>query len=80
MNDAENNEMKEEIENEIKEFKGLDLKKVKIIKMSAYYSVFLKIKLDENLTIKEYLVIERRLKNHLKSKNKLIRFIDIEPV
>ncbi len=80
MNDAENKEMKEEIENEIKEFKELELKKVKIIKMSAYYSVFLQIKLDENLTIKEYLVIEKKLKSYLKSKNKLIRFIDIEPV
>lgn len=48
--------------------------------MATYYSAFLQIKLDENLTIKEYLVIEKKLKKHLKSKNKLIRFIDIEPV
>ncbi len=79
-NDEENNEMKEKIVNELKQFKELDLKKVKIIKMATYYSVFLKIKPNENLTIKEYLVIEKRLRNHLKSKNKLIRFIDIEPV
>ncbi len=79
-NDEENNEMKKEIEREIKQFNKLDLKKVKVIKMATYYSVFLQMKPDENLTIKEYLVIERKLKNHLKSKNKLIRFIDIEPV
>lgn len=79
-NDEENNEMKEEIVNEIKQFKELDLKKAKIIKMATYYSVFLQIKLDENLTIKEYLLIEKRLKSYLKSKNRLIRFIDIEPV
>ncbi len=79
-NDEENNKMKEEIVNEIKQFKELDLKKARIIKMATYYSLFLQIKPDENLTIKEYLVIEKRLKNHLKSKNKLIRFIDIEPV
>lgn len=36
--------------------------------------------MKENFAIKEYLVNEKRLKNHLKSKNKLIRFIDIEPV
>ncbi len=78
--DEENNEMKEKIVNEIKQFKKLDLKKAKIIKMATYYSVFLQIKPDENLTIKEYLVIEKKLKNYLKSKNKLIRFIDVEPV
>ena len=48
--------------------------------MATYYSIFLQIKPDESLTIKEYLIIEKRLKRHLKSKNKLIRFIDIEPV
>lgn len=79
-NDKENSKMKEEILNEIKQFKELNLKKAKIIKMATYYSVFLQIKPDESLTIKEYLIIEKRLKRHLKSKNKLIRFIDIEPV
>ena len=47
--------------------------------MSAYYSVFIQIKVQENLTIKEYLAIEKKVKSHLKTKNKLIRFIDIEP-
>ncbi len=79
-NDEENNEMKEEIVKEVKQLKGIDLKKVKVIKMATYYSVFMQIKLDESLTIKEYLVIEKKLKSYLKSKNRLIRFIDIEPV
>lgn len=80
LNDDENNEVKEEITNEINQFKEITLKQVKVIKMSTYYSVFLKIDLDDNLKIKEYLIIEKQLKKHLKSKNKLIRFIDIEPV
>jgi len=78
--DEENNEIKEEVVNELQQFKELHLKKAKIIKMATYYSVFLQVKPDENLTIKEYLLIERKLKTHLKSKNKLIRFIDVEPV
>ncbi len=78
--DAENTEIKEEIVNELKQFQGIDLKKVRVIKMATYYSVFMQIKLDENMTIKEYLIIEKKIKNRLKSKNKLIRFIDIEPV
>ena len=48
--------------------------------MSAYYSVFIQVEAQENLTIKKYLSIERKVKSNLKTKNKLIRFIDIEPV
>lgn len=80
MNDEENNEIKEKIINELKEYKEFRLKKVKVIKMSTYYSLFLQIDLEDNLTIKEYLLIEKNLKKHLKIKNKLIRYIDIEPV
>lgn len=80
MNDEENNEIKENIINELKEYKEFCLKKVKVIKMSTYYSLFLQIDLEDNLTIKEYLLIEKNLKKHLKAKNKLIRFIDVELV
>lgn len=79
-NDEANEETKEEVIKEVQKFKTLNLKKVKIIKMATYYTVFLQVKLDDNLTIKEYLSIERKLKKHLKSKNKSIRFIDVEPV
>lgn len=79
-NDEENNEIKEEVVNELIKFKELQFKKVKIIKMSTYYSIFLQVRVDENLTIREYRDIEKRVKSHLKSQNKAIRFIDIEPV
>lgn len=77
-NDEENNDIKEKIENELKKFKNLQLKKVKVIKMSSYYSIFLQIKVDEKTTIKEYLLLEKNVKAQLKATNKLIRFIDIE--
>lgn len=79
-NSEENEEIKEEVMHEVSKFKELKFKKVKIIKMSAYYNVFLQVNADENLTIREYIAIERKVKAHLKSKNKQIRFIDIEPV
>lgn len=79
-NDVENNDLKEEIENELKNFKKLELKKVKIIKMSTYYIVFLQVKVKDNISIKKYITIEKELKSHLKAKNKLIRFIDVEPI
>ena len=71
---------KERVINELNKFQELDFKKIKIIKMSAYYSVFLQVKANEKLTIKEYLEMEKKVKKHLKSKDKMIRFIDIEPV
>ena len=46
--------------------------------MSAYYSVFLQVRVAENITINEYLILEKKIKSQLKSANKLIRFIDIE--
>ena len=79
-NDEENTELKEDIERNFKDFPKLKLKKVKVIKMSSYYAVFLQVKVDEKISIKKYIDLEKKMKSQLKSKNKLIRFIDIEPV
>lgn len=78
-NTEENDEIKEEVIEELNKFKELDLEKIKIVKMSAYYSVFLKIKVNRNMTIKKYLSLEKQVKTHLRSKDRSIRFIDIEP-
>ena len=67
-NDEENTELKEEIETNFKDFPKLKLKKVKVIKMSSYYSVFLQVKVDENISIKKYIELEKKLKSQLKSK------------
>ena len=56
-NDEENNEIKEEIIKELGKFKELNFKKVKVIKMSAYYSGFIQVEAQENLTIKKYLIL-----------------------
>jgi len=79
-NDDENDDIKEEVTKELSNFSELNLKKIRVIKMFTYYTVFIQMKLDDNLTIKNYLILEKKIKSHLKSKNKLIRFIDIEPV
>lgn len=77
-NENENNDIRDTITNELNKIKKFKLKKIKIIKMATYYSVFIQIIVDENLTIKEYLTIERKVKKQLKALNKKIRFIDIE--
>lgn len=79
-NDEDNSEIKEKIEEKLKEFKSLQFKNVKIIKMSRYYTIFLQVKADDNMTMKEYIFVERELKSQLKASNELIRFIDIEPL
>ena len=79
-NDVENDEIKAEIENEIKSFDKLEFKKVRVIKMSTYYSVFIQVRVKENMTIKQYIKLEKMLKSKVKSANNLIRFIDIEPL
>ena len=76
--DEENSEIKEKIEKELEKIKNIQIKKVKVIKMSAYYSLFLQVRVDENITIKKYLALEKKVKSQLKASNKLIRFIDIE--
>ena len=80
LNDVENNELKAEIENQLQNISNMKFTKIKVIKMSAYYSIFLQVKVDEKLSIKKYLMLEKKVKSQLKAKNKLIRFIDIEPV
>lgn len=78
-NTEENNEINEEVTKELEKIKEIDLKKLRIIKMSTYYSIFVKVKVDEKITIKQYVKLEKQIKEELKAKNKAIRFIDIEP-
>ncbi len=79
-NDESNEEIKQFVLNSLENFKNIKIKKIKAIKMSTYYSLFLQIEIDRNLTIRKYLSLEKKIKSHLKTRNKLIRFIDIEPV
>lgn len=77
-NTEENTGIKDEVTKEIEKIKKIELKKVRIIKMTTYYSVFIKIKADEKLTIKQFIKIEKEIKSKIKAKDKHIRFIDIE--
>ena len=79
-NTEENEEINEDIKKELEKIKQIDLKQLRIIKMSTYYSVFVKVKVDEKISIKQYIGLEKKIKKNLKSKNRAIRFIDIEPV
>ena len=79
-NDEGNDELKHNIKKELKQFREFRVANIKIIKMSYYYSVFLQIDVNNSIKIKDYLIIEKKIKKHLKSSNKLIKYIDVEPL
>ncbi len=79
-NTEENADINEDVKYEIEKIKQIELKQLRTIKMSTYYSVFIKVKADEKINIKQYIQIEKKIKANLKAKNKAIRFIDIQPV
>ena len=79
-NSEKNDEINEDVKKELEKIEQISLKKIRVIKMTTYYSVFLKVKVDEDITIKEFIRLEKKIKSNLKLKNKTIRFIDIEPV
>ena len=78
-NDEENEEIKEKVLEELSHFKEVELEGIRIIKMATYYTLFIQIKVPRDYTIRKYLLIEKKIKRHLK-KNKEIKHIDIEPV
>ena len=80
INDENNDEIKDKIIEELSKIKDLKIKSLKIIKMSYYYSVFLQIDVDNDIKIKDYLKIENNVRKHIKNVDKLIKFIDIEPL
>ena len=79
-NDKENDDIKDKIISEMKNFDKIQIKDVKVIKMANYYSVFLKIDVNNNIKIKDFIVLEKNIKKKLKSAIKMIRFVDIEPM
>lgn len=77
-NDEGNDELKDSIKKELEQYKEFSIKNIKIIKMSYYYSVILQIDVNNNITIEDLLKIEKKVKKHLKTHNKLIKYIDID--
>ena len=80
LNDEANEELKEKIKKDLENIKGINITKIKIIKMSSYYSVFLQIDVNDNLKIKDFIILQDEIKKQIKKSNKLIKYIDIEPV
>ena len=80
INDIDNEDVKEEILKELEHFKQFKIKSVRVIKISYYYSVFLQIDVNNDIKIKDFIRIERKIKGRLRTNNQLIKFLDIEPL
>lgn len=80
INDLDNEEMKENILNELKRFGDLEIKNLRVIKISSYYSVYIEIDVNDKMSIKKFLNIENKIKKCLKDNNKLIKYVDVEPI
>ena len=80
INDEENDDIKETIKKELEQSKQYKIADIKLIRMSYYYSIFLKIDVNNNIKIKDYLKIEKKIKQQIKKNNKSIKFIDVEPM
>lgn len=78
INDESNDDIKDNIKKELSHFKQFSVANIRIIKMSYYYSVYIKIDINDDVTIKEFLKMEKKIKNCIKSSNKLIKFIDVD--
>ena len=80
INDKDNEDIKEEIKKQLENLKNIHITNVRVIKISYYYSVFIQIDVNNNIKIKDFLRIERNIKNKIRATNKLIKFIDVEPI
>ena len=78
-NDEGNEKLKEAIREELEQLKSFRIENIKLIKMSYYYSVFLQIDVNNNIRIKDFLKIEKKIKKCLKEIDKSIKYIDVEP-
>ncbi len=78
INDEENDDIKETIKKELEQSKQYKIADIKLIRMSYYYSIFLKIDVNNNIKINDYLKIEKKIKQQIRKKNKKIKFIDVE--
>lgn len=63
----------------IKENKLIKDSNIKLMKIGAYYNLYLTIELETSVTLRQLFSLETRLKKEIKSKKLNIKFIEIEP-
>lgn len=75
----ENNEISNMITKIVNKHKNVEYDSIRLIKMVAYYSVQVTIRVSPTITMKEYFKLEKILKKEIKKENSNIKFIEFEP-
>ena len=75
----ENNEISNMITKIVNKHKNVEYDSIRLIKMVAYYSVQVTIRVSPTITMKEYFKLEKKLKKEIKKENSNIKFIEFEP-
>ena len=75
----ENNEISNMITKIVNKHKNVEYDSIRLIKMVAYYSVQVTIRVSPTITTKEYFKLEKKLKKEIKKENSNIKFIEFEP-
>lgn len=66
------------INNIIEDEKLIMDSKIKLLKIGDYYTLYLTIELDDNVTLRRILLLENRIKKKIKNSVKVIKYIQIE--
>ncbi|MBQ8682038.1 MAG: cation transporter [Bacilli bacterium] len=75
-----NEEVKEKLNNLIKENKLIKDYEIKLMKIGTYYNLYLTIELEPTITLKQLFTLEQKLKKDIKALRLKIKFIEIEPI
>ena len=73
-----NNEISDKVNKVIKEFKLIKESDLKLIKSGDYYTLYLTIELDDDISLKRIIMLENKLKSKIKKCIKDIKFIQLE--
>ncbi len=72
------NKLMHMIESDIKKIKGVEFVTVALIKYGIYYKAEVIVRIDENLTIRKFINVEKKIKKKLKNKKYHIRYVTIQ--
>ena len=74
----ENKEITDAITQIVNKHKNVEYDSIRLIKMVAYYSVQVTIRVSPSITMKEYFKLEKKIKKEKKEENPIIKNVEFE--
>jgi cation diffusion facilitator family transporter len=75
----ENKEITDAITQIVNKHKNVEYDSIRLIKMVAYYSVQVTIRVSPSITMKEYFKLEKKIKKEIKEEIPIIKYVEFEP-